>query len=80
MKLIGDYRKTDFAMLPIADNFTVGIDDALIAADFIKCSKIIGVHYDTFGFIKIDHNAAKQKFKKAGKELILPVIGETITI
>jgi L-ascorbate metabolism protein UlaG (beta-lactamase superfamily) len=80
MKLIGDYRKTDFALLPIGDNFTMGIDEVLIASDFIKCKKIIGVHYDTFWFIKIDHEAAKEKFKAAGKDLLLPAIGETITL
>lgn len=80
MKLLGDYRNTDFALLPIGDNFTMDIDDAIIAADFIKCNKIIGVHYDTFGFIKIDHDAAKEKFKKAGKELLLPEIGSTIEL
>ena len=55
-------------------------DDAAIAADFIKCDKIIGVHFDTFGFIKIDHDKTKEIFSKAGKELILPKIGETITL
>lgn len=80
MKLIGEYKKTDFALLPLGDNFTMGVEEAVIAADFIKCNKIIGVHYDTFGFIKIDHQSAKQKFKKAGKDLTLPVIGESITL
>lgn len=80
MKLIGDYRKTDVALLPIGDNFTMGIDEAIIAADFIRCNKIVGVHYDTFGFIVIDKETAKIKFKNAGKELHLPAIGETITL
>ncbi len=80
MKLIGDYKKTDFAIMPIGDNFTMGVDEVLIAADFIKCKKIVGVHYDTFWFIKIDHEAAKEKFKKAKKDLLLPAIGETITL
>jgi len=80
MKLIGDYKKTDFALLPLGDNFTMGVDEAVIAAEFIKCNTIIGVHYDTFGFIEIDHDSAKQKFKKAGKELLLPAIGESITL
>lgn len=77
MKLIGDYRKIDFAFLPIGDNFTMGVDNALIASDFIKCNRIIGMHYDTFGYIKIDTKEAVDKFRKAGKELILYKIGET---
>jgi len=77
MKLIGDYRKIDFAFLPIGDNFTMGPENAILAAEFIKCDKIIGMHYDTFGFIKIDKEIAKRKFDHAGNSLILFDIGET---
>ena len=80
MQLVPRYAKPDFAILPIGGNFTMDVDDAVIAADFIQCDKIIGVHFDTFGYIKIDHEAAKAKFKAAGKELILPAIGETIEL
>ena len=77
MKLIGDYKQIDVAFLPIRNNFTMGIDNAIIAADFIKCEKIIGMHYDTFGYIKIDHKEATEKFNVAGKELTLMKIGES---
>ena len=80
MKLIGDYKKIKFALLPVGGNFTMNVDNAIIASDFIKCNKIIGLHYDTFGFIVIDHKEAKEKFSIAGKELILMKIGETISI
>ena len=72
--------KLDFAILPIGDNFTMGYTDALIASDFIECDKIIGCHYDTFGYIKIDQAAAKKAFADKGKELILLSIGETISL
>ena len=68
------------ALLPIGDNFTMGIDDAIIASDFVKCDKIIGVHYDTFGVIKIDHENAIKRFKDRGKELLLLNIGQTIAL
>ncbi len=80
MKLIPMYAKLDFAILPIGGNFTMDAEDAIIAADFIQCNKIVGVHFDTFGYIKIDHEAVKEKFRTAGKELILPEIGETIEL
>ena len=80
MKLIGDYRKLDLAFLCIGDNFTMSVDNAIIAAEFISCKKIIGMHYDTFGYIKIDHAEAKKKFANAGKELTLMEIGTTLTI
>lgn len=80
MKLIGDYKKIDVAFLPIGSNFTMGIDNAVIASDFIHCDKIIGMHYDTFGYIKIDQDEAFGKFAAAGKELVLMQIGSSITL
>ncbi|MEZ4983249.1 MAG: metal-dependent hydrolase [Saprospiraceae bacterium] len=67
----------DFAILPIGDNFTMGYEDAAIAAEFIECDQIIGCHFDTFGYIKIDHEAAKSAFEAKGKNLILLNIGES---
>ena len=64
-----------FAILPIGSNFTMDYHDAVIAADFLQCNTIIGCHYDTFGYIKIDHEAAEKAFTDEGKELILPKIG-----
>ena len=80
MQLIPRYAKLDFAVLPVGGNFTMDATDAVIAADFIQCNKIIGVHFDTFGYIKIDHEKAKGIFSAAGKELILPQIGETFSL
>ncbi|WP_340198769.1 metal-dependent hydrolase [Ascidiimonas sp. W6] len=78
MKLIPLFTKLDLAILPIGDNFTMGIDDAILASNFIECDKIMGYHYDTFGYIKIDHKEAKSKFAASGKDLILLPIGESI--
>lgn len=80
MKLIGDYKKIDVALFPIGNNFTMGVDNAIIASEFVKCDKIIGLHYDTFEMIKIDKNEAIQKFVAAGKELHLIPIGQSLTL
>ena len=72
--------KLNFALLPIGDNFTMGISDAVVAAEFVKCDKIVGLHYDTFGFIKINHEDAVKSFKDKGKELLLIPIGQTIEV
>lgn len=72
--------KLDVAILPIGDNFTMGYEDAAIAAEFIDCDTIIGCHYDTFGYIEIDHEAAKKAFAAKGKTLILLSIGESWTL
>ena len=76
MKLIGESTRLKFAALCIGDNFTMGPDDAVKAAEFIRCDEILGVHYDTFPPIKIDHAAAKEKFRAAGKTLHLLRIGD----
>lgn len=80
MKLIGEQTKLRFAVLPIGDFFTMGIDDAVHAANFVGATKIVGVHYDTFPPIKIDHAAAIKIAQAGEKELLLPRIGETIDL
>lgn len=79
MRLIGEYRHIDFAFLPIGDNFTMGTENAIIATEFINCSDIIGMHFNTFPYIEINVEEAKFKFDRAGKKLTIMNIGETIT-
>jgi hypothetical protein len=78
MKLIPMRTKLDLAILPIGSNFTMDVDDALIASDFLDCDKVLGYHFDTFGYIEINHDQAKRKFFDSGKDLMLLEIGESI--
>ncbi len=80
MKLIPLQFNLDLAVLPIGDNFTMGVEDALIASDFLECDKILGYHFDTFGYIEIDHQKAIQTFSKKDKDLMLLKIGESLTL
>ena len=80
MKLIPMQTKLDLAILPIGDCFTMGIDDAILASDFVECDKVLGYHFDTFGFIEIDHDSAKRKFFDKGKDLMLLDIGDSIEL
>lgn len=80
MKLIPLRTKLDLAILPIGNNFTMDIEDAIIASDFVECDKILGYHYDTFGYIKIDHEEAKKKFFDKGKDLMLLEIGASLEL
>jgi L-ascorbate metabolism protein UlaG (beta-lactamase superfamily) len=80
MKLIGESTKLKFAALCVGDNFTMGADDAVKAAEFVRCSQILGVHFDTFPPIQIDHAAAKKKFDAADKTLHLLRPGETLNL
>lgn len=80
MKLISMRNPLDLAILPIGNNFTMDVDDATIAAEFLEVTTVLGYHYDTFGYIKIDHEIAKQKFANKHKELILLPVGDSIEI
>jgi len=77
MKLIGESTKLKFAALCVGDNFTMGADDAIKAAEFVNCNEILGVHFDTFPPIKIDHKSAIEKFAAKGKKLHLLKPGDT---
>lgn len=80
MKLIPMRTKLDLAILPIGDNFTMDVDDAIVASDFLDCDKVLGYHYDTFGFIEINHEEAIKKFFDVGKDLMLLEIGQSIDL
>lgn len=80
MKMFGEYENLSQAFLPIGDTFTMGVDDAVIAAKMLQCSQIVGMHYDTFPPITIDKDEALKKFNTNKLELHLPSIGQTIEI
>ncbi|MCB0700726.1 MAG: metal-dependent hydrolase [Chitinophagales bacterium] len=80
MQLIPRYGKMDFAVMPIGGHFTMNPSDAVIAAEFAQCDRVVGVHYNTWPPIAIDTAEAQKIFKDAGRELLLPAIGETIDL
>jgi len=80
MKLVGEGTKLRFAVFPIGDFFTMGIDDALRAAEFVGVNQFVGVHYNTFPPIKINREAALKAARNAGKELLLPAIGDSLDL
>jgi len=80
MKLIPMRTKLDLAILCMGSNFTMDVDDAVIASDFVECNQVMGYHYDTFGYIKINHEEATEKFANVGKTLHLLEIGAEIFI
>lgn len=54
LKLIGERHPIDIAFLPIGDNFTMGPEDAAIAAKFLGAKTVVPIHYNTFPVIKQD--------------------------
>jgi L-ascorbate metabolism protein UlaG (beta-lactamase superfamily) len=78
MKLIGETNSIDYAFLPIGDNFTMGIDDAVKAAEFLNAKKVIPIHYNTFDVIKADAEEFRKKIQSIGKECIVMNPGDKI--
>lgn len=73
-------KKLDAAILCIGDNFTMGIEDAILASDFIQCNTVVGAHYDTFAPISINHEEAVSAFQSKNKTLHLLKIGDALEI
>ena len=80
MQLIGERFQPQFAFLPIGDNFTMDVEAALVAARYVGVTQVVGMHYDTFPYIKIDKAAVLARAREEGIEMLLPAIGETITL
>lgn len=77
MKLIGELEKPDLALLPIGDNFTMGIDDAVVAASFLKAPVVIPYHYNTWPLIEADPGEFKTKVEqKTGSQCVILQPGE----
>ena len=80
MKLIGELSKPDIMILPIGGVYTMGIDDAVKAVEFVQPKIAIPMHFNTFDVIKVDINEFKNKIKNIEKEPIILEYGETINI
>jgi L-ascorbate metabolism protein UlaG (beta-lactamase superfamily) len=77
MKLLED-ENIDVAFLPIGGNFTMDIDDAVKAAEFIKARKTVPIHYNTFTVIKANPDEFKKKVKTS--EAVILSLNESINI
>jgi L-ascorbate metabolism protein UlaG (beta-lactamase superfamily) len=78
MKLIGARHDIDIAFLPIGDNFTMGPEDAVLAAEWLNASTVVPIHFNTFSVIEQDPNEYVAKLNKnVGKVL---EVGESIEL
>lgn len=80
MKLIGEMNRIDYMMLPIGDNFTMGIDDAVKAVEFVNPGTAIPMHYNTFPPIKADPNLFKEKLSSQSKKCVVMEFGSEIDL
>jgi L-ascorbate metabolism protein UlaG (beta-lactamase superfamily) len=81
MKLIGEvYGPLDAALLPIGDNFTMGIDDATHAVDMLGAKVNIPMHYKTFDVIDADPNEFVKKVEAGGHKAVVVDPGGTYDV
>lgn len=78
MKLIGERDKIDYAILPIGDHYTMGIEDATKAAELLGAKNVIPVHYNTWDIIKQDPEEFKKLVTTAKVHIVKP--GETLNL
>jgi L-ascorbate metabolism protein UlaG (beta-lactamase superfamily) len=81
MQLIGDvYGPLDAALLPIGDNFTMGIDDAVKAVEYLRAKVNIPMHYNTFPVVEVDPSEFIRKVEAAGGKAVLVAPGESYDV
>jgi L-ascorbate metabolism protein UlaG (beta-lactamase superfamily) len=81
MELLGRLEKIDYALLPIGNNFTMGVEDAALAAGMLKAKKVIPMHYDTWPPIKQDPGKFKALVERnAGGEVLIMKPGSTLEL
>ena len=80
MKLIGQMNKLDVALIPIGDNFTMGIEDAVKAVQFLKPKVVIPMHFDTFDVIKQDPQVFVKKLKGSRSKVKILKIGDSYNL
>lgn len=78
MKLIGEMNPVDIMLLPIGDNFTMGIDDAVKAVELVNPNFVVPMHYNTFPVIQADPNVFIAKVTAKGFKGKVFNFGETI--
>ncbi len=81
MQLIGRKDPLDYAMLPIGDNYTMGLEDAALAAKWLGVRHVIPIHYDTWPIIAQDapkYKEVTESMTPAKVDIVRP--GETIEL
>lgn len=77
MKMIGEVYKPDIAILPVGGHYTMDIENAIIAAQWVDAKQVIPMHYNTFDAIKVDIKEFETEIKNINKDPIILKIGET---
>ncbi len=83
MRVIGELWPPDVALLPVGDHFTMGPEDALLAARMLHCTRVIALHFDTFPPVALSDGRkreAQEAFLRDGRSLTFLAIGEEYSL
>ena len=80
MQLIGEMDSIDVMLVNIGDNFTMGIDDAVKAVEFVKPKLVIPMHYKTFDVIDVNPQEFIDKVTAKGFKAQLLDIGASLDV
>lgn len=80
MKLLSEQFDVDIMFVPIGDNFTMGINDAVKAVQFVDPKFAVPIHYNTFPQIKANPEEFIDKLKAVGKLGKVMEFGEIIEV
>lgn len=72
--VVGDIYKPDIALLPIGDIFTMGIDEAAIAAKWINPKIVVPMHYNSFPAIKQNPEEFRMLVEKESANLKVEIL------
>lgn len=78
MKLLNVFYDIDMAFLPIGDNFTMGPEEARIAAEYIQAKTVVPIHYNTFDLIRQDASAFVDRLRTGTGKVML--VGDSIEL
>lgn len=74
MKIIGELYEPDIVMLPVGGYYTMDIEHAVKAAEWLRASAVIPMHFNTFDAINIDISEFEREVRALGKiPLVLQV-------
>jgi L-ascorbate metabolism protein UlaG (beta-lactamase superfamily) len=80
MEMIGRMNPIDLAFLPIGDNYTMGIDEAMEAIKLLRPKKVVPIHYNTWDLIRVDTAEFAAKARAAGAEPVVLGPGQVLEI
>ena len=80
MKTIGEVYSPEISLLPIGGYYTMDVEQATIASEWLNTRSVIPMHYNTFDAIKVDINLFESEMKNINKNPVILKIGCTLSL